>query len=120
LYFAKAFDTIDHGAMIKIMRQMRFDDKWINWISVIFASGKSAVLLNGILGKKFFCRRGVRQGNPLSPLIFVLVVDLLQSAINKAFLDGTLAAPFLPDFGMDYPVIQYAYDTLIIMPACTQ
>jgi hypothetical protein len=45
---------------------------------------------------------------------------LLQSAINKAFLDQTLAALFLPDFGMDYPMIQYADDTLIIMPACTQ
>jgi hypothetical protein len=45
---------------------------------------------------------------------------LLQSAINKAFLDQTLAALFLPDFGMDYPMIQYADDTLIMMPACTQ
>jgi retron-type reverse transcriptase len=50
LDFAKAFDTIDHGAMIKIMRQMGFDDKWIQWISIIFESGKSAVLLNGVPG----------------------------------------------------------------------
>jgi hypothetical protein len=70
LDFAKAFDTIDHGAMIKIMRQIGFDDKWIHWIFVIFASGKSDVLLNGIHRKQFFCRRGVTQGDPLSPLIF--------------------------------------------------
>jgi hypothetical protein len=50
LNFAKDFDTIDHGAMIKIMRQMGFDDKWIQWISIIFESGKSAVLLNGVPG----------------------------------------------------------------------
>jgi hypothetical protein len=51
LDFAKAFDTIDHGAMIKIMRQMGFDKKWIQWISIIFASGKYAVLLNGVPGR---------------------------------------------------------------------
>jgi hypothetical protein len=118
--FAKAFDTIDHGAMIKIMRKIGFDDKWIQWIYVIFESGKSDVLPNGVPGRQFFCRRGVRQGDHLSPLIFVLAADLLQSAINKAFLDQTLCAPFLPDYGMDYPVIQYANDTLIIMPVCTQ
>jgi retron-type reverse transcriptase len=38
LDFAKAFDTIDHSAMIQIMRQMGFDDRWLNWIKVIFSS----------------------------------------------------------------------------------
>jgi hypothetical protein len=46
-----------------------------------------------------------------------LAADLLQSAINKAFHDGTLRAPFSPDYGMDFPVIQYADDTLVIMQA---
>jgi hypothetical protein len=42
------------------------------------------VLLNGVLGRKFHCKPGVRQGDPLSPLIFVFSADLLQAAINKA------------------------------------
>jgi hypothetical protein len=88
LDFAKAFNTIDHYAMIKIMKQMGFDDKWLNWIHKIFSSGKSAVLLNGVPGRQFHCKRGVRQGDPFSPLIFVLAADLLQSSINKAFLQG--------------------------------
>jgi hypothetical protein len=71
LDFAKAFDTIDHDAMIRIMKKMGFDDKWLTWISLIFGSGKSSVLLNGTLGRQFHCLRGVRQGDPLSPLIFV-------------------------------------------------
>jgi hypothetical protein len=50
----------------------------------------------------------------------VLAADLLQSAINKAFREHALQAPISPDFGMDYPVIQYADDTLIILPACSQ
>jgi len=67
LDFAKAFDTIDHMSMMKIMKQMGFDDKWLKWIEIIFGTGKSAVLLNGVPGTQFHCKRGVRQGDPLSP-----------------------------------------------------
>jgi len=118
LDFAKAFDTIDHSAMIKIMRQMGFDEKWLKWIEIIFGTGKSAILLNGVPGRQFHCMRGVRQGDPLYPLIFVLAADLLQSAINKAFRENILHAPLSSDFGQDFPIVQYADDTLIIMPAC--
>jgi hypothetical protein len=58
LDFAKAFDTIDHTAMLKIMKQMGFDDKWLQWIKILFSSGKSAVLLIGVPGRQFFCKRG--------------------------------------------------------------
>jgi hypothetical protein len=103
--------------MIKIMQHMGFDSKWVQWITLLFSSGKSSVLLNGVPGRNFFCKRGVRQGDPLSPLIFVLAVDLLQSSINKAFHQGLLRAPFSPDFGVDFPIVQYADDTLVIMQA---
>jgi hypothetical protein len=48
LDFAKAFDTIEHTAMIKIMKQMGFDTKWLQWMETIFSTGKSAVLLNSV------------------------------------------------------------------------
>ena len=76
------------------------------------------VLLNGFPGRQFHCKCGVRQGAPLYPLIFVLAADLLQAAINGAFSHGEISLPFPCNTQHDYPVIQYADDTILAMPAC--
>jgi hypothetical protein len=60
----------------------------------------------------------VRQGDPLSPLIFVLIADLLQSMINKARTQGLLNLPMPNRAGNDFLIVQYADDTLLLMEAC--
>ena len=75
------------------------------------------MLLNGIPGKKFYCLRGVRQGDPLSPLLFVLAADLLQSIMNRAMNLGLLTPPLQVQSCPNFPIVQYADDTLILMQA---
>src|ERR1041384_7255653 len=70
----------------------------------------------GFLGNNSGARGGVRQGDPLSRLLFVLAADLLQSVVNAMLASGRLELPF-PSHDPDFPIIQYADDTLLIMQA---
>jgi hypothetical protein len=72
LDFAKAFDTIEHEAVIQVMRYKGFNNKWLGWAKDILSIGTSAILLNGITGKQFECKRGVRQGDPILSFVFSL------------------------------------------------
>jgi hypothetical protein len=107
---------IEHKAILQILKRKGFDEKWISWIENILSSATLSVLLNGVLGKKFFCKRGIRQGNPLSPLLFVEGADLLQYMINELSAQGKLIAPVIFE-DQDYPIVQYADDTLVFMEA---
>jgi hypothetical protein len=66
LDFEKAFDKVEYSAILLMLKHLGFGDLWLKWISKILHSASTSVLLNGIPGKKILCKRGVRQGDPLS------------------------------------------------------
>lgn len=92
--FEKPFDKIEHQAILDILRWKGFGERWFEWIRDILSSGTFSILLNGVPGKVFHRKRGLRQGDPLSPLLFVLAADLLQSLVNNLKNQGVLRLPF--------------------------
>jgi hypothetical protein len=114
LDFEKVFDTVEHSVIIQVMRHLGFLEKWLDWVNAVLSSGSSAVLLNGAPGNFFRCTRGVRQGDPLSPLLFVLAAELLQILINRAASINLQSLP-IPQPMADFPIVQYADDTLLLM-----
>ena len=74
-----------------MLQQRSFPSRWRNWLALFFSTSSSSVLLNGIPGPTFLHQRGLRQGDPLSPYLFILAIDTLQNLFQLATEDGSLS-----------------------------
>ncbi|GJR33682.1 putative RNA-directed DNA polymerase, eukaryota, reverse transcriptase zinc-binding domain protein [Tanacetum coccineum] len=110
--FEKAFDCLSWSFLDSIMMQMGFCNTWRKWIHSCLSSAFSSVafssvLVNGSPTKEFKIEKGLRQGDPLSPFLFILVVE----ALNVVFLEARYKNIF---HGVDVSHLQFADDALII------
>lgn len=80
----KAFDRLNHGFMFKILKKFGFGDSFINWIKTLYTDINSQICTNGYVSEPFNLERGVRQGCPLSPMIYTLATESLLCAIRKS------------------------------------
>lgn len=96
------------------MSQMNFGEKWRNWIWGCLSSARVSVLVNGSAIKEFALERGIRQGGPLSPFLFILVAEGLNVALEEATSKGIFKGISLPNYGQTLTHLQYAYDVVFL------
>lgn len=86
----KAFDSVRWDYLIEVLHQMGFGPRWREWITILLSTATTSVLLNGARGKWFRHRIGLRQGDPLSPLLFILAMEPLHRMFQVAEIQGHL------------------------------
>ena len=79
----KAFDKIQHLFMIKTLQKMGIEGTCLNIVKAIYDKSTANIILNGEKLKAFPLRSGTRQGCPLSPLLFNIVLEVLATAIRE-------------------------------------
>jgi len=70
------------------MRSMNIDEKFIGWVRLLFGNASATVNFNGQPGSSFRIERGVMQGCPLAPYLFLIVGEILTHTIKKAVSEG--------------------------------
>ena len=79
----KAFDKIQHPFMIKTLQKAGIEGTYLNIIKAIYDKPTANIVLNGEKLKAFPLKSGIRQGCPLSPLLFNIILEVLATAIRK-------------------------------------
>ena len=115
--FEKAFDSLDWNFMLKCLNVFGFGPSLIRWIETFYTNISSCVLNNGLCSQYFEVQRGVRQGDPLSPYLFIIAAEILAIAIQtNTDIQGLKIGK------EEFKLVQYADDLTVFVPnvACAQ
>lgn len=88
---SKAYDRVDWTFLKERMLQMGFNSKWVSWVMLCVSTVSYTVCFNGNLVGPINPRRGLRQGDPLSPYLFLLCVEGLSSSLRNAAAAGQIS-----------------------------
>ena len=104
--FEKAFDSVDWSFMINVLRAFGFGNDICHWIATFYKNIKASVIVNGKVSRNFEIQRGCRQGDPVSPCLFVLCAEILANRIRA---DESIKGIRILD--TEFKINQFADDT---------
>lgn len=110
--FEKAFDSLNWSYLDSVLEQMNFGQIWRSWIQGCLKSAMISVLVNGSPTTQFRMERGVRQGDPLAPFLFIIAAEGLHRAIETAKEQNLFSGIQLSNGGPVISHLQYADDAI--------
>ena len=106
--FKKASDSLEWDFHVKCLKAFNFGQDFIHWVKLFYTNIQSCVVNNGVATDYFSLKRGVRQGNSLSPYLFITSVETLAISIrNNVLIKGIKIG------NVETKVLQFADDTTV-------
>jgi hypothetical protein len=118
LDISKSFDTVSWSYLLDIMSFLGFGIQWRNWVSALWASTSSSFLINENPERRIYHKRGVRQGDLLSLMLFLLAMEPLYLLFQYAQSMGALS--FLHGSCAHFRVSLYADDAAVFINPSSQ
>lgn len=110
--FMKAYDRVDRETMMATLETMNFGDYFLKMVRTLYNESTAAVMVNGELAEEFSTFGGVRQGCPLSPFLFIVVLELMAIAVRE---NKTLKGIKLPNVDEEDKISLFADDSATIV-----
>jgi hypothetical protein len=115
LDYKKAFDKVNLDFLDELLAKRNFSPIFRNLIRLITRGGSVAVKVNGVEGNSFVTGKGLRQGDPLSPLLFNFVIDVFTRMLNKAASHNLIRGLCSNHIPGGVISLQYADDTILFI-----
>ncbi|GKA72324.1 putative RNA-directed DNA polymerase, eukaryota, reverse transcriptase zinc-binding domain protein, partial [Tanacetum coccineum] len=112
--FEKAFDSVSWRYLDYVLDKLGFGIKWCNWIKVGLASAGTSIVINRSPTSEFSLKIGLRQGDPLSPFLFIIVMEGLHMALNDGLAANMFHGVKVGSPGMHLSHLFYANDVIIL------
>lgn len=112
--FEKAYDSVSWIFLAYMLDRLGFSERWCRWIRACVFCGNLSVLVNGCPTEEVNIQRGLKQGDPLAPFLFLLVVEGLSGLIHSVVEKGLYQGFKVGNSDLSISHLKYADDTLFL------
>jgi len=112
--FEKAYDSVDRGFLEYMLNMVGMGRKWVAWMKACVCGGSMSILVNGSPTEEISIHRGLKQGDPLAPFLFLLAAEGFSGMMRKAREANLFEGFEVGGGGLVVSHLQYADDTLCI------